>query len=254
MIVSWFSCGAASALATKLALEKYGEIRIVNNPVVAEHPDNERFLKSCEKWFGQKIERVTNPCFPDSDPETVWKEYGVMRMPRFAPCSRELKQLARKQWELDNGFNKAEDIIIMGFTANEADRAERFRENHPEYNLECPLIEHGYDKQRCWEILNDAGIAVPKIYKMGYDNANCLGCVYGGIGYWQKIKRDFPDVFERRCKLSRELNCKLITLETKRNGIRTKTRLFLDELADDMAGVEPKGFDCGIFCAAEEQQ
>lgn len=253
MIVSWFSCGAASAVATKLAKEKYGAIRIVNNPVIAEHEDNRRFLKACEKWFGQDIETAINPCFSSCDPEDVWKEYNVMRMPRFAPCSRELKQYARRQWETDNGFNKATDVIIMGFTAEEADRAERFREKHPEYNLECPLIDAGISKAACWDMLNKEGIAVPKIYRMGYDNANCLGCVYGGIGYWQKIKRDFPDVFERRCKLSRALNCKLIALETKRNGIREKRYLFLDELTDDMKGVEPKGFDCGIFCAAEEQ-
>lgn len=252
MIVSWFSCGAASAVATKLALDKYSDVRVVNNPVAAEHEDNIRFLKSCERWFGVSIERAINPCFSTCRPEDVWYEYGVMRMPRFAPCSRELKQLARRQWELDNGFDKSRDIIIMGFTAEEKDRAERFREKHPEYILDTPLIEAGYTKQKCWEIINSAGIAVPKIYRMGYDNANCLGCVYGGIGYWQKIKRDFPKLFAERCKQSRELNCKLIALETKRGGVRTKRRIFLDELTDDMIGVEPRGFDCGIFCAAEE--
>lgn len=252
MIVSWFSCGAASAVATKLALEKYGSIRIVNNPVSAEHEDNRRFLKACERWFGQEIEMAINPCFPSCAPEDVWKEYGVMKMPRFAPCSRELKQYARRQWEADNNFNKSTDILIMGFTAGEEDRAIRFREKHPEYNLETPLIDAGYTKERCWEIVNSAGIAVPKIYRLGFDNANCLGCVYGGIGYWQKIKREFPEVFEARCKQSREIGCKLLTLETRRDGERVKTRLFLDELTDDMVGIEPKGFDCGIFCAAED--
>lgn len=253
MIVSWFSCGAASAVATKLALEKYGDIRIVNNPVAAEHEDNVRFLHSCERWFGHKIEIAKNPCFPSCKPEDVWYEYGVMKMPRFAPCSRELKQYARRQWEADNGFNKEKDVIIMGFTAEETDRVARFRERHPEYNLETPLIDAGYTKQRCWEEINAAGIPVPKIYRMGYDNANCLGCVYGGIGYWQKIKRDFPEIFAERCKQSREIGCKLITLEKRVNGERVKERLYLDELTNDMIGIEPKGFDCGIFCAAEEE-
>lgn len=252
MKVCWFSCGAASAVATKLTLDGGGDVRVVNNPVIAEHEDNIRFLNSCEKWFGVKIEIAKNPCFPDCNPETVWKEYGVMRMPRFAPCSRELKQYARRQWEVDNNFDVTVDSIVMGFTAEESDRAVRFREKHPEYTLETPLIDAGLTKQDCWDIINKAGIAVPKIYRMGYDNANCIGCVYGGIGYWQKVKRDFPEIFAARCKLSRELNCKLLTLETKRGGVRTKTRLFLDELTDDMKGVEPKGFDCGIFCAAEE--
>ena len=254
MIVCWFSCGAASAVATKIALDKYSDVRIVNNPVIAEHEDNVRFLKACERWFGHTIEIAKNPCFPSCNPEDVWREYGVMRMPRFAPCSRELKQYARRQWETDNGFNKETDIIVMGFTAEEKDRAVRFREKHPEYNLVCPLIEENITKKECWDIINKAGIAVPKIYRMGYDNANCIGCVYGGIGYWQKIKRDFPDVFEQRCKTSRELNCRLLSVEKGWGANRVKKRLFLDELTDDMKGIEPRGFDCGIFCAAEEQE
>ena len=49
--VSWFSCGAASAVATKLALSE-GEVTIVYCEVIEEHPDNKRFLADCEKWFG----------------------------------------------------------------------------------------------------------------------------------------------------------------------------------------------------------
>lgn len=251
MIVCWFSCGAASAVATKIVIGKSDDVRIVNNPVVAEHPDNVRFMKDCERWFGHKIETAINSCFPSCDPADVWNDYNVMRMPRFAPCSRELKQIARKNWELENGFNKETDKIMLGFTAEEADRAERFREKHPEYNLITPLIDEGITKEQCWNIINNAGIPVPKIYRMGYDNANCIGCVYGGVGYWQKIKRDFPEVFKQRCEQSRKFNCKLLTIEKGSGESRIKTRLFLDELTDDMKGIEPKGFDCGIFCAAE---
>jgi len=39
-VISWFSCGAASAVATKLALKKYSgeEILIVYTEVIEEHP------------------------------------------------------------------------------------------------------------------------------------------------------------------------------------------------------------------------
>jgi len=43
IIVVWFSCGAASAVAAKKTIEKYGSsntIRIVNNPIKEEHEDN----------------------------------------------------------------------------------------------------------------------------------------------------------------------------------------------------------------------
>ena len=33
---------------------------------------------------------------------------------------------------------------------------------------------------------------------MGYNNNNCIGCIKGGMGYWNKIRVDFPEVFEKR--------------------------------------------------------
>lgn len=43
-IVRQFSCGAASAVATKLALSEYGDrCVIVNAYIEEEHPDNRRF-------------------------------------------------------------------------------------------------------------------------------------------------------------------------------------------------------------------
>ncbi len=54
-VVCQFSCGAASAVATKLAIAQYGadhEIVVLNAFIASEHPDNRRFAKDCEKWLG----------------------------------------------------------------------------------------------------------------------------------------------------------------------------------------------------------
>jgi hypothetical protein len=50
-VVSWFSCGAASAVATKLALRDSPDAVVAYCETGAEHPDNERFLADCERWF-----------------------------------------------------------------------------------------------------------------------------------------------------------------------------------------------------------
>lgn len=57
-IVSRFSCGAASAVATKLVLAEYAatrDVAVINAYVEQEHPDNRRFLADCETWFGVPI-------------------------------------------------------------------------------------------------------------------------------------------------------------------------------------------------------
>jgi len=46
-IAVWFSCGAASAVAAKKTIEKYGQthnVIIVNNPVVTRKFFNEKYL------------------------------------------------------------------------------------------------------------------------------------------------------------------------------------------------------------------
>jgi len=58
-IVCQFSCGAASAVATKLTLAKYGQTRdvqILNAFIVEEHPDNRRFLIDSQLSTGQRRE------------------------------------------------------------------------------------------------------------------------------------------------------------------------------------------------------
>ena len=68
-------------------------------------------------------------------------------------------------------------------------------------------------------------------------NNNCLGCVKGGMGYWNKIRRDFPDVFARRAKQEREIGHSCI------NGV------FLDELDPDRGNINTEVMeDCTIAC------
>lgn len=50
-IVCQFSCGAASAVATKLALAEYGsthDVQIINAFLANEEADNRRFAQDCE--------------------------------------------------------------------------------------------------------------------------------------------------------------------------------------------------------------
>ena len=99
-VVSYFSCGAASAVATKLALESNQlpegaeEIVIYNFELKEEHPDNRRFLKDCENWFGQEIITVGNDEYKRSTDE-VFRKTRYLVGPRGARCTAELKKSMR---------------------------------------------------------------------------------------------------------------------------------------------------------------
>lgn len=123
-------------------------------------------------------------------------------------------------------FQHPDDVQVFGFTSDERDRAERFCDNNPEVDARFPLIEQGLGHDDCEALLKAEGIALPFMYLIGYKNNNCIGCVKGGAGYWNKIRVDFPDHFARMSALEREMNVAIL----KKSIGGTRVRVFLDEL------------------------
>lgn len=240
-IAVWFSCGAASAVAAKKTVEKFGSmcvVRVVNNPVFEEHSDNKRFLLDVESWIGVKIEIATNSDFPTCSAVDVWEKRKYMGGISGAPCTYELKKKARQQWEQEN----IADWHVLGFTFDEIKRAERFVKTERS-NLLHVLIEDGITKSDCFQILKESGIEIPEIYKLGYPNANCIGCCKAtSPTYWNHVRKIHPDVFNERALQSRRIGAKLVRYKGK--------RIFLDELPLDAIGAPMKGmdFECGSFC------
>lgn len=241
-IVVWFSCGAASAVAAKKTIEKYGSthiIKVVNNPVENEDPDNQRFLKDVEKWLGVQIEFAVNSNFDRQNIEDVFNKRKYMSGPAGAPCTVELKKRARYEWEAKNHF----DHVVLGFTSEEQKRHDKFKVSEPGLSVLPVLIEAGISKNNCFTILQDAGIDLPAIYKRGYPNANCIGCVKASSStYWSLVREKDPDIFESRARQSRDLGCKLVYYKGK--------RIYLDELPEGAYGrsLKTMNVECGIFC------
>ena len=86
--VCQFSCGAASAVATKLVLgeQPSGSVLIINAFIVEEHPDNRRFAADCEQWFAHPITVLRNEKYASSTLE-VWRRKRYIKGMYGAPCS-----------------------------------------------------------------------------------------------------------------------------------------------------------------------
>ena len=239
-VVCQFSCGAASAVATKIAVEKYGKVEIVYCDTGSEHADNKRFVAECESWFGQSVTILKSDKYRDI--------YEVFEKRRFlagvagAPCTSELKKIPA------NGFWRLGDVEVFGYTADERHRVERWKENNDERIIECPLIDRHLTKEDCFGILDRQGISLPTMYALGFRNNNCIGCVKAqSVDYWKRVRKHFPVQFNRTAKLERELGHAINRVT--RNGERV--RVFLDEIeAGDPKGNDPN-IQCGLFCMAE---
>lgn len=228
MRVSWFSAGVSSFIATYL--ERNNLDHIIYTHIDNQHPDTFRFIKDCEKALGKEIEILQSPY---KSVDNVIEQFRFVNSRYGAKCTDILKRRVRKEWE--NG--KKDLMYIWGYDIEEQHRAERLRESMPQCEHVFPLIEKGLSKEDCHGMLARLGIKRPKMYELGYRNNNCIGCVKGGMGYWNKIRKDFPEVFERRANQERDI------------GYTCIKGIYLDELDPNRGRFETEVLEeCSIAC------
>jgi hypothetical protein len=237
--IAWWSGGITSAVACRIALEKYENVRVVFIETGSHHPDTQRFKSDCERWYGTKIETLQTNKY--SDHFDVILSSRFINGPYGARCTTDLKKAVRIAFERQNEI--AHQVWGYEFTPKEINRAIRTQEQYPNTNPLFPLIEAKLNKNECAGIVIGAGIELPQMYKLGFHNNNCVGCVKGGAGYWNKIRKIFPDIFQKMAEIEREIDA---TCLKDKNG----DKLFLDQL-DPNAG-KPQDLvtnECGIFCS-----
>lgn len=231
--VAWFSAGVSSAVATKLAINEIDEI--IYTHIEDQHKDTLRFVVDCEEWFGKPITILRSPY---RNVKTVCLMKRYINGPKGAVCTGLLKRRVRQEWEIDHSdFLPFRYVWGMDASKKERERAKLLQSNMESFEHVFPLIEKGIGKAEAHRILKASGVRRPVMYDLGYHNNNCVGCLKGGMGYFNKLRVDFPEVFSARAKLEREIGASCI------NGV------FLDELTPARGRHKaPVVDECGIMC------
>ena len=275
-IICWWSGGVTSAVACRVAIDLYGldNCRVIMIDTGNEHEDTYRFKKDCEVWYSKDIEVISSIGTKFENIQEVWEKYKSLNVATGAICSTHLKRKVREQWQENNEF----DYQVFGFEfeKKEFNRAIGLNLNHPKVKGIYPLLMMGYDKHKCFSIVEGAGIEVPIMYKMGFKNNNCFGtgCVQGGVGYWKKMKIDFPEKFEAMAEMEHKLTAmkgEPVTMLkdqgaaaknlAKETGLKWKQYVFLKKhvdypdlkTIDDMTSSEVLPLsDCNGFCGVND--
>jgi hypothetical protein len=229
MNVCWISAGVSSFIAGYLArqgIDKYIYIHIQD-----QHEDSMRFIKDCENVLEKQVEVLQSKYLSVNN---VIRQFRFINSPYGAKCTDILKKRVRKEWE----SKQVEPITYYwGFDLSEKHRAEKLIEAMTGFNHRFPLIERQLTKQDAHAMCKKLNIKRPVMYDIGYQNNNCIGCVKGGMGYWNKIRIDFPEVFKKMAKTERDINARCLK------------QYYLDELPDDVGRKqEPIVEECSIFC------
>jgi len=234
MNVCWYSAGVSSFVAAYLARNILDKVLYCH--IEDQHPDSLRFIADSENALGGSIETMQSPY---ESVDEVIRAFRFINSRHGAKCTDVLKRRVRKQWE----SNEDNLTYFWGYDADERARADLIVKQNPKQSHRFPLIEANLTKKDCHGLLENLGIKRPKMYDMGYRNNNCVGCVKGGMGYWNKIRVDFPEVFALRARREREIGHTCI------NGV------YLDELDPERGRIDDEVMPtCSMMCqlVAEE--
>lgn len=243
-LVGHFSCGAASAVAVKLAIEENSAshnplpVEIIYCHVKEEDEDNARFLQDCEDWFGQKVTVLRDKKY-DGSVVNVMRSRRFINSARGAPCTLHLKK------EPARAFARDGDLNVYGYTAGEEWRVDNWIDANNDRLISAPLVDRELNKGAVLAIVERAGIKLPRLYAMGYDHNNCIGCVKGGAWYWNKIRVDFPERFAQQLEIEEAIGHPTLRI----NG----NPVWLRDLAPDRGRRhEEPNIECGVTCEAAE--
>jgi hypothetical protein len=238
--ISWFSCGAASAVATRMVLGDEPEAVVAYCETGQEHEDSQRFMADCVRWFNAPILRLRSDEYADT--WEVWEKTGWLAGVEGARCTTELKVKPRL------AFQRPDDIHVFGYTADrrDVDRATNLRANYPELTIRTPLIDAGITKAATLAMIEGAGLELPIPYKLGFHNNNCRTCVKAtSPDYWSLVRKSYPADFDRMAALSRKLGVRLSRIND--------VRIFIDEIPADWPTTNPIQPSCDFLCHLAEQ-
>lgn len=121
-----------------------------------------------------------------------------VRMPNGAPgtrrCTADYKIRVVDRWMRKAGATAENQAhVAIGISTDEIQRVNN-RPVDPWKVIDYPLIDLGFDRSRCKQIIRDAGLPVPP-------KSSCYFCPYHRPLVWAEMRRDEPELFEKAAAL-----------------------------------------------------
>lgn len=156
-----------------------------------ELPEVYEYLGRLEGFLGQPI-RMLNP---DRD-----FDFWLMKFNDFLPsaqtrwCTRQLKLRPFETWVrpmLENGIKVYSYVAIRG----DEEYREGYSSKHENLIVKLPFKEAGIDKAGVLEILDGAGLGLPKYYSWR-TRSGCTFCFFQQKIEWVRLMEQHPEAFE----------------------------------------------------------
>jgi hypothetical protein len=180
------SGGIASAAAALIAHEEGLDCENVFADTTIEDADLYRFLDDIEKAIDRPLVRLRD----GRDPWDVFVKERYIGNSRIAPCSAVLKTRPVRRWIKEH---RPQSTLLLGMYLDEGHRLETAARNWAPVPVRSLLIDRKIGPGRAREIVESRGIAIPRLYGLGFPHNNCGGmCVRAGQGQFATLLKHFP--------------------------------------------------------------
>lgn len=259
--VVMFSGGLSSWLTARRVRDMHGtdNLRLVFADTKMEDPDLYRFIHEAAADVGVELEIIED----GRNPWEVFHDVRFLGNTRIDPCSRVLKRQLLRKW-LETEYPDPQSVVIhIGFSWDEEERLTRAKPYWKPYTVEAPLCRpplQAMGPEALQKVLDEAGIEMPRLYRLGFKHNNCGGfCVKAGHANFRLLLQTMPDRYrwheEQEQNIREHLDKDIAILRDRRGG---KTRpLTLREFRERIEAktIKVNPHDWGACsCMAETQQ
>lgn len=156
-----------------------------------ELPEVYEYLGRLEGFLGRQILRLN----PDRNFDFWLKQYNnFLPSPQSRWCTRQLKLRPFEHWLrpiLEDGST------IYSYVAIRSDEEYRdgYASKHDRLVVKLPFKEAGIDKAGVLEILDSAGLGLPKYYSWR-TRSGCTFCFFQQKIEWVRLREEHPDAYE----------------------------------------------------------
>ena len=156
-----------------------------------ELPEVYEFLGRLEGFLGQEIHKLN----PDRDFDFWLKQYNdFLPSPQTRWCTRQLKLRPFERWlrpMLEDG------MTVYSYVAIRSDEEYRagYASKHDNLVIKLPFKDAGIDKPGVLEILDGAGLGLPKYYEWR-TRSGCTFCFFQQKIEWVRLREQHPEAFE----------------------------------------------------------
>lgn len=158
----------------------------------AEHPETYEYIDYFQKKFldrrGKRIITISamDMGLEKEDLFGFYQKYQMIPSRMMRACTMRFKVKPIHKY-----YHKS-CIQLIGIDAGEAHRAKPSKTEG--ITSDFPLIERGINRRRCMEIIQGAGLCLPK-------KSGCYFCAFQGLAGYRALYKKHPDLFKIVCEM-----------------------------------------------------